>query len=126
MRTFKTRLFSRWAADEGLTDRILAEAVNEMERGLVDANLGGHMYKKRVALPGRGKRGGFRTLLAYRKGEKAFFVLGFAKNERANIDARDFKALSKLADELLSYTNAALKKLIRDGQLVEIEVEDDE
>ena len=77
-------------------------------------------------MPGRGKRGGFRTLLAYRKGEKAFFVLGFAKNERANIDARDFKALSKLADELLSYTNAALKKLIRDGQLVEIEVEDDE
>ena len=126
MRTFKTRLFSRWAADEGLTDRILAEAVNEMERGLVDANLGGHMYKKREALPGRGKRGGFRTLLAYRKGVRAFFVLGFAKNERANIDARDFKALSKLADELLSYTNAALKKLIRDGQLVEIEVEDDE
>lgn len=126
MRIFKTRLFNRWAAEEGLTDRVLADVINEMERGLVDANLGGHVYKKRVALPGRGKRGGSRTLLAYRKGEKAFFVMGFAKNERANIDARDLKALGKLADELLGYTNAALKKLIKHGQLIEIEVEDNE
>jgi hypothetical protein len=56
-----------------------------MERGLVDADLGGHVFKKRVAVPGKGKSGGARTLLVYRAGTKAFFVYGFAKNTRANI-----------------------------------------
>ena len=126
MRCFKTRVFSRWASDEGLTDEALAKALREIEQGLVDADLGGFVIKKRVALPGRGKRGGSRTLLAYQRGEKAFFVLGFAKRERANIDAQDLKALRKLAGELLSYTDTALKKAIKAKQLIEIEVEDNE
>lgn len=126
MRCFKTRVFSRWASDEGLTDEALAKALREIEQGLVDADLGGFVIKKRVALPGRGKRGGSRTLLAYQRGEKAFFVLGFAKSERANIDAQDLKALRKLAGELLSYTDTALKKAIKAKQLIEIEVEDNE
>ena len=65
MRILKTRMFDRWANSEGLTDQVLAGAVSEMEQGLVDATLGGHVYKKRVALPGHGKRGGSRTLIAY-------------------------------------------------------------
>lgn len=124
MRIFKTRLFNRWATGEGLMDHVLANAVQEMEQGLVDADLGGHVFKKRVALPGRGKRSGSRTILAYRHGNKAFFVVGFTKNERANIDPKELKALKLLATELLGYSDQKLDKAIQAGELLEIEVQD--
>jgi hypothetical protein len=79
MQAFKTRTFAKWANGAGLDDDALATAVAEMERGLIDARLGGEVVKKRLALRGRGKRGGVRTLVAFRQGEKAFFIFGFAK-----------------------------------------------
>jgi hypothetical protein len=109
MRVFKNKAFSKWAAKEGLVDVVLLAAVDEMERGLIDADMGGHVVKKRVALAGRGKSGGFRTLLAYKAGNKAFFVYGFAKNARANISADELKALKYLAKELLKYSDTAIK-----------------
>ena len=92
----------------------------EMERGLIDANLGGHVVKKRVAVGGQGKSGGMRTLLAYRVGDKAFFVYGFAKSARANISADELRALKYLAKELLSYSDRALAKAIKSGALIEV------
>lgn len=120
MRVFKARLFSRWADKEGISDEALSQAIEELAGGLVDADLGGHVYKKRVGLHGRGKRGGVRTLIAFRLEEKAFFLLGFAKNERENIDTKELKALRLLAGQLLSYTDAALNKAIRAGELIEV------
>ena len=96
-----------------------------MEQGLVDANLGGHVVKKRVALPGRGKRGSTRTLVAFKQRDKAFFIYGYAKNERANIGDKELRALKLLAKELLSYSASALAKARRAGELIEIEVNDD-
>ena len=125
MQVFKTKAFARWAGADGLADAALASAVSEMERGLIDAHLGGQVVKKRVALPGRGKRGGARTLLAFKQGEKAFFVYGFAKNERANISDKELKALKLLAKELLNYPAASMTKAIKAGELIEIEVDDD-
>jgi hypothetical protein len=120
MRVFKSKWFEKWATGEGLNDETLLAAVAEMEDGLIDARLGGHVVKKRVALPGRGKRGGSRTLVAYRKDDKAFFVYGFAKNERENISSKELKALRLLATQLLSYTNPVLSKAIKAGELVEV------
>lgn len=80
MRIFKNKTFTRWARKEGLSDAALIQAVAEAEQGLIDVDLGGHVYKKRVALAGRGKSGGARTVLAYQVNEKAFFIYGFAKN----------------------------------------------
>ena len=119
MRIFKNRPFSKWASKEGLNDALLLAAVDEMERGLIDANLGGHVVKKRVAVGGQGKSGGMRTLLAYRVGDKAFFVYGFAKSARANISADELRALKYLAKELLSYSDRALAKAIKSGALIE-------
>ena len=79
MRIFKTKLFHQWASKEGLNDAALCRAVDEIERGLIDANLGGRVFKKRVAIQGRGKSGGLRTLLAFKHEDKAFFIYGFAK-----------------------------------------------
>lgn len=124
MRAFKTKAFDRWAAGEGLSDQALWSAVDEMDRGLLGNSLGGQVYKKRVALPGRGKRGGTRTLIAYRSKERAFFTFGFAKNERANIGRKDLKAIKLLAKELLGLTNSALRKATVAGELIEVNEND--
>ena len=125
MQAFKTKTFARWADGEGLGDEALASAVAEMEQGLIDAHLGGQVVKKRVALPGRGKRGSTRILVAFRQGDKAFFVYGFAKNERANVNDKELRALKMLAKELLNYAAAVLTKATKAGELIEIEVNDD-
>ena len=120
MQVYKTRQFGKWAGKEGLTDSMLVEAVVEMESGLIDADLGGHVVKKRIALPGRGKSGGTRTLLAYRLGDRAFFVYGFAKNERDNIDDKELKALKQLASSLLGWTTPQLAHALREGRLLQV------
>jgi hypothetical protein len=121
MRIFKNKAFSKWVAKEGLDDEALRTAVDEMERGLIDADLGGHVVKKRVALAGRGKSGGARTLIAYQVGDKAFFVYGFAKNARANIKAKELEALKAYAAILLSYSEKDLDKAVKAGALNEVE-----
>lgn len=118
MRTFKSKWFQRWAAKEGLDDEVLRQTVAEMMAGLIDADLGGHILKKRVALPGHGKRGSLRTLVAFRAGDKAFFIYGFAKNERDNITRNELKALRLLAAELLSYGSMQLGKAMATGEIV--------
>ena len=121
MRIFKNKAFTKWAEKEGLNDDALQIAVDEMERGLIDADLGGHVVKKRVAVGGRGKRGGVRTLLACKSGDKAFFMYGFAKNARANVSTDELKALKHLAKELMNYSDKTLTKAIQHGALIEVE-----
>jgi hypothetical protein len=92
-RTFKNRHFARWMRKIGLSDSALCEAVAEMAQGLIDADLGGGLVKKRVPLPGRGKRGSTRTLVATNKGSRWFFIFGFEKNERENITPKELVSL---------------------------------
>ena len=120
MRIFKNRMFTRWAAKEGLNDEILQIAVREIENGLIDADLGGYVLKKRVRLAGRGKRGAARTLLAYRFKDRAFFVYGFAKNSKSTVKDGELKALKMLAAQLLSYSDRELDKAVSNRILTEV------
>lgn len=120
MRVFKNKVFNKWAAQEGLTDALLLAAIAEIEQGLVDADLGGQVMKKRIALAGRGKSSGVRTLLVYQTAHKAFFIYGFAKSARANISTDELKALKCLAKELLAYSDKALTQAINQGALIEV------
>ena len=119
-RVFKTRHFCRWMRKTELTDSALCDAVLEMMQGLVDADLGGGVVKKRIGLAGRGKRGGVRTLLATNKANRWFFVFGFEKNDRANIGDDELEALRDLASDLLARTSTQLDAAVRDGALEEI------
>jgi hypothetical protein len=119
-RVFKTRHFNRWMRKTALTDRVLCAAVAEMGKGLIDADLGGGVVKKRVALPGRGKRGSSRLLIATNKQDRWFFVFGFEKNERGNISEVELKALRELAGHLLARTSGELDEAVREGVLREI------
>jgi hypothetical protein len=121
MSVFKTRWFSRWAGKEGLSSAGLCTAVQEMAKGLIDADLGGGLVKKRIGRPGQGKRGGYRTLVATNMGNRWVFVYGFPKSERSNIDKDETEALKKLAAHLLSLTPEALAKAQHAGELIEVD-----
>lgn len=121
-RLFKTKTFNRWSS-VGVTDKVLCKAVSEMKQGLVDANLGGHIFKKRIAITGRGKRSGARTLVATRLQDRWFFVFGFNKNERDNISAAELKYLQQLAQDLLSLNDRQLNIALNAGELLEVRCE---
>ena len=119
-RVFKTRHFSRWMRKTELTDSALCSAVAEMAQGLIDADLGGGVVKKRVGLAGRGKSGGARTLVATNKGARWFFVFGFEKSDRANIAPDELEALQNIAHELLARTGSQLDLAVSERALEEI------
>lgn len=119
-RVFKTRQFAKWMRKTDLTDGALCLAVREMVSGLVDADLGGDVLKKRVALPGRGKRGGARTLVATRKANRWFFVFGFEKSETANVTSTELEALQLLAKQLLDLTGSQIEVAVQDESIQEI------
>ena len=105
----------------GLTDTVLRQAVAEMAQGLVDADLGGGLLKKRVPLPGRGRRSGARVIVAARRGSHWFFVYGYAKNERDDLTRVELRALRELARDLLDLDSRALAAAVRSGALIEVE-----
>ena len=117
---YKTQWFDRWARKQGLSASGLCAAVREMTNGLYDADLGGGLFKKRIARPGQGKSGGFRTLVVTNKGDRWIFVFGFPKNERSNIDKAEQDALKKVAANLLSLTTQGLDTAQRTGELMEV------
>lgn len=120
MRIFKIPTFERWQKKAEVTDAALRLAVDEMQRGLIDAKLGGGVVKKRVARPEAGKRGGYRTLLATNLHNKWFFLYGFAKNERDNIDDRELRAIKLLAKQYLTMPAEAIRTAIEAKELKEI------
>lgn len=126
MRVFKTRTFDRWLKGAGLTDKALWAAIIEMRKGLIDADLGGHVFKKRVPIPGQGKRGGARTMLATKFEERWFFLYGFRKNERASVRPDELRALREIAKELLELSERQLTLALRAGQLMEVNNDESE
>ena len=120
MRIFKNTWFTRFAKREKISDEALCKAIAEAERGVVAADLGGHVIKQRVARPGQGKSGGYRTIVIFQQGDKSFFVYGFAKSDRANIDKAELEAFRQAAVHLLALDEEQLDKLLENGALTEV------
>jgi hypothetical protein len=120
VRIFKTRAFARFARREGITDAALREAIARAERGLVDADLGGFVIKQRVARPGQGRSGGFRTLVAFKTKERSIFLFGFAKNELHNVSVRELDDLKKAAKIYMALSEADLDLAVTDKGLAEV------
>jgi hypothetical protein len=120
MKIYKNRTFDRWAQKEGLNNLSLCNAVNEIAAGLYDADLGGGLFKKRIAKPGKGKSGGFRTIIATNNKDRWFFIFGFSKNQRSNIDKDEEEALKMLSKQLLAYTNDELEQAKNSKALIEV------
>jgi hypothetical protein len=123
MDILKRKDFARRQTGEKLTDAILCKAVKEMEDGLIDVNLGGFLYKKRLARIGSGKSGGYRTLLSARIGDRYVFLHGFSKNDKSNITHDERKALQYAGKVFLDLTGETLTKALRAGVLLEVRCE---
>lgn len=120
MRVFKTRAAIRFCKDEGITDKQLAEAIARAERGLIDVDLGGGLIKQRVARPGQGRSGGWRTLIAYRSGQRAVFLFGFAKSDIDNITPDRAADLKRAAHDVLSISVKELAEWLTVQKLKEV------
>jgi hypothetical protein len=108
-----------------LTDKALCNAVKEMTTGIIDAELGGSLVKKRIDLAGRGKRGGARTIAATNKGDKWFFLIGFEKNDRSTVSPDELDALKAAASDWLRFNNVESAVFLCQGSLEEIAYEPD-
>ena len=120
---FKSRWFQRFARKEGVTDETLREAVVRAEKGQIDADLGGCVIKQRIARPGQGRSKGYRTIIFFRRGAAAFFVYGFAKSQRANINDDERERFKEAAKQVLALTEKQLAELLRRGDFVEVNSE---
>lgn len=94
-------------------------AVLEADTGIVAANLGAELIKLRIARAGAGKSGGFRTILAYRKEYRAFFIHLFAKNSSENIDSSELRDLREYGEVLLGMSDSQIEVALGSGALVE-------
>ena len=120
MGVYKTKEFSRFARKADLGSENLLEAAKAVAAGQGDADLGGGVFKQRIAREGGGKSGGFRTIILFKVGGHSFFVHGFAKNEKANVTAKELKALKKLAATFLGLDADALEKAKASGEIAEV------
>ena len=120
MRIFKNKWFVRFARKENIGDGQLCDAIARAEKGLIDADLGGGLIKQRVSRRGEGRSGGYRTIAAYRAKSKAFFVYGFAKNERDNVDAMELSGFRRLAQVALGLADRDVDRLIQNKELEEV------
>ena len=120
MRVFKNAWFGRFARKERISADALWEAVERAENGLVDADLGGGVIKQRIARPGAGKSKGYRSIVLYKQGERAFFVYGFPKSDLDNIRDDEEEQFKKAAKVILALTDKQIRKLIENGQFAEV------
>jgi hypothetical protein len=121
VRVYKVKVFARFQRRERIVDGALAKAVRDAEAGLIDADLGGGLIKQRVARPRQGKRGGYRTVIAYRRGDRAVFLYGFAKSARANIADDELEALRRRGAGLLNAADEGLEAMVALDELTEVD-----
>jgi len=124
MRVFTNAWFEKFARKERITDAMLCQAIRRAESGLIDADLGGGLIKQRVARPGAGKSGGYRTLVLFRIDHRAVFAFGFSKNDRANIGADEEAMLQKAAKLVLGLPDEAMSKEVESGRLREVKCDE--
>jgi hypothetical protein len=125
MKLYKTPQFNRWARKNDLEDDDLCNAAREMAEGLYEANLGGGLFKKRIARSGQGKSSGFRTMIASNRKDRWVFLYGFAKNERSNISGKEQEALRKVAGDLLTATLKTIETMTLNNKLMEVDCDEE-
>lgn len=120
MRIFKYKTFEKWAKKQGMRNIDLKKAINEIQNELIDADLGGNVYKKRIGLHGKSKRGSHRTIILMKIQDKAIFAHGFAKREKDNITKNELEGFKTMADAFLNLNNKQIKILIDKQKLIEV------
>jgi len=120
VRVFKNTWFTRFADKEGIKDSELKEMVNHLEAGQAEADLGGGVYKIRLARSSEGKSGGYRVIVFFKSEERLFYVYGFAKSDRSNIDRKETREYKALAKKYLKLSDEMIERAVQSGKFIEI------
>lgn len=115
-----TREFAKWAAKHSVSTADLAATLNEIEAGSFEADLGGHVIKKRIRFRGQGKSGSGRTLLCFKQDDRAIFIHGYAKNEKANVSKKELVAFRRVAEILLVLSSDQIAHSVNTGTFIEV------
>lgn len=125
MRVFKSKSFNKFSTNEGISDEQLANVVREMEDGVFEADLGGCVYKKRIATQGQGKSGSTRNIIAMKENDRVIFMIGYKKNtvKKSGKEITD-KELRELKSMAQAYFRIDLNKVKPDSKaLIEVKYE---
>jgi hypothetical protein len=120
MKQLMTRHFSKWAKKQRIRIGELSKALDEIKNGQFEANLGGHILKKRIRFQGKGKSKSGRTIICFRKDDRAIFNHGFAKNEKSNLSPKELKAFRELSKIFLELSIEQLNIAVKNGDFVEV------
>ncbi|ETR70006.1 MAG: hypothetical protein OMM_09137 [Candidatus Magnetoglobus multicellularis str. Araruama] len=121
MKKLSTKWFYKWSKKNKLSNQDMLKAIKDLEANLSTSDLGHHLYKVRIKRTYSGKSKGFRTIIVYKQKDRAVFLYGFGKNEKANITKSELKYFKKLSDDLLALTLNQLKKAIDQKILFDLE-----
>jgi hypothetical protein len=124
VRIFLTKGVVRFTRRQRIDDQSLSDAIERAERGIIDADLGGGLIKQRVARPGQGRSGGFRTIIAYRAAGRAVFLYAFAKSDLDNIHDDELETLRIIGTNWLAASAELVEQAVEDGDLKEITDDD--
>lgn len=115
-----TRHFGKWVSKQQINSSELETALAELKNGTFEAGLGGYLYKKRIRFKGKGKSGSGRTIICYKKGARAIFIHGFAKNEKDNLSSKELLALKEFSKTLVSLTEKQIASAVKNGDFKEV------
>lgn len=122
MKRLMTKHFSKWISKQNISDEDLQATLSELEAGQFEANLGGYLYKKRVRFEGKGKSGSGRTIICYKKDDRAVFIHGFAKHEKANLSSKELHAMKEFSRIIIKLSASEVKVAIENGDFIEVAV----
>jgi len=120
MKQLMTKHFSKWLSKQKVSEKDLRAALSELQAGYFEASLGGHLYKKRIRFEGQGKSGSGRTIICYKKEDRAIFIHGFAKNEKSNLSKKELQVFKELSKILLGFSAAEIIIAIENGDFIEV------
>jgi hypothetical protein len=117
MAVYKLKKFVKWQLDYDVSNTQLLDTIKEIDEAPKKGNIGKFLYKKRIGLEGIGKSGGHRVIVAAKLHENYFFMYGFQKNEKDNLDIKETKIFKELAKDYISYTNEQLQFAVQYKEL---------
>jgi hypothetical protein len=120
-KVYKGKKFARFAKKSRIADAELWKAVQQANDGLIDGDLGGAVIKQRIARAGEGKSGGSRSIILFRRNNRAVFIHGYQKKDVANISSKELEAFRELAGTILGYSDAEINRVVEEGALVTVE-----
>jgi hypothetical protein len=126
MRVFLVPQVAKLMDNERLPESALCRTAREVLAGTLgagEADLGGGLFKKRVARHGAGKSGGYRIIVAYKqlKTERVLFAYAFAKNAASTLTPQGHEALAKVAQVFLTAGDEQAAARLASKDVTEVE-----